>query len=258
MSPPDEHSPANAINQKLDEIIAEQRRQRAPLSPPREPASGSRLWIYSLCFLAAIGAHAIGYLIYTAAADKPVAAPASSASNLTLWSPTPETTNTRHATSPDTPPPPATVAAKTPSIVYQGQPVPYQPAPESERRPQQTRQRVVSGQTRAVIVDSAPATPPPSPAPADASEAHAKVAKEHAYQYFRYKYKIGSANYTVTSLNIMTDETVEVPNWNRHRTTGEAGIEYYDNASGKRTTRKFEVLTETKNGRIVPVDITVK
>lgn len=258
MSPPDEHSPANAINQKLDEIIAEQRRQRAPASPPSEPTSGSRAWLYVLCFLAAVGAHAIGYMIYTAAADKPKAAPASAASDLTLWNPTPEATSTRPATSPAALPPPAPVAAKTPSIVYQGQPVPYQPAPESERRPSQPRPRIVSGQTRAVIVDSAPATPPPSPAPVDSSEAHAKIAKEHAYQHFRYKYKIGSANYTVTSLNIVTDETVEIPNWNRHRTTGEAGIEYYDNASGKRTTRKFEVLTETKNGRIVPVDITVK
>jgi hypothetical protein len=35
-------------------------------------------------------------------------------------------------------------------------------------------------------------------------------------------------------------------------------LEYYDCQSFKRTTRRFEVLTEQKNGRIVATDITVK
>ena len=48
--------------------------------------------------------------------------------------------------------------------------------------------------------------------------------------------------------------------WNRHRTTGEVGIEYYDSPGRvyNRTRRKFEVLTEERDGRIRAFEITVK
>ena len=110
-----------------------------------------------------------------------------------------------------------------------------------------------------MIVPSAPATPPPpAVAPATPAEAHAAAAERYAYQYFRYKFKVGSTHYAVTTLDIFPEETVEVAGWNQYRTTGEAGIEYYDNAGPKRAVRRFEIVTETRDGRIVPVDVTVK
>lgn len=97
-----------------------------------------------------------------------------------------------------------------------------------------------------------------SAAPAIAIEDHAKAAKNFAYQHFRYKYKVGSANYAVTSLNPVITDTEEVVGWNRYRSTGEAGLEYYDNSGFRRTTRRFEVLTEEKNGEARALEITVK
>jgi hypothetical protein len=105
-----------------------------------------------------------------------------------------------------------------------------------------------------------PARPQQTQAPAktDPTEEHKATAEKHAYSHFRYKYKIGSKQYAVTSLQITSPETSEVTGWDRYRTLGEAGIEYYDNQGLKRTTRRFEVLTEIKNGKVTPVDITVK
>lgn len=87
---------------------------------------------------------------------------------------------------------------------------------------------------------------------------HTKAAENFAYQHFRYKYKVGAANYAVTSLNAVVNDTEEVAGWNRYRSTGEAGLEYYDNSGFRRTTRRFEVLTEEKNGEARALEITVK
>ena len=113
-----------------------------------------------------------------------------------------------------------------------------------------------------------PAPPPPRPRPApvvttpappavDPTDKHAKAAEKYAYNHFRYKYKVGSSNYAVTSLAITLDSTTEVPGWSRYRSTGEAGIEYYDGYGFRRTTRRFEVITETKSGRITATKINV-
>lgn len=113
----------------------------------------------------------------------------------------------------------------------------------------------------AVVVQSAPSTSgATSTAPAaPGAAAHAAVAKEYAYRHFRYSYKVGSQNYEVTSLNITTTGTTEVTGWGtRHRTTGTAGLSYYANDGFKRTTRKFEVLTEVQNGQITATEIDVK
>ncbi|MFA6961257.1 MAG: hypothetical protein WC205_10945 [Opitutaceae bacterium] len=101
-------------------------------------------------------------------------------------------------------------------------------------------------------------TPPPQNQPEDQSEKHQDTAVKYAYSYFRYKYTIGSKNYAVTSLDITPNDTSPVSGWPRYRTEGEAGLEYYDGSGFRRTTRKFEVLTETKNGRIKAIDLTVK
>jgi hypothetical protein len=90
------------------------------------------------------------------------------------------------------------------------------------------------------------------------AEKHQEQAVKYAYSHFRYKYTIGSKNYAVTSLEITPKETNEVAGWPRYRTEGEAGLEYYDGSSYKRTTRKFEVMTETKSGRVTATEITVK
>ncbi|MFH1500032.1 MAG: hypothetical protein ABII82_19660 [Verrucomicrobiota bacterium] len=112
-----------------------------------------------------------------------------------------------------------------------------------------------------VVVQPAPATSgATTSAPAEPNAAaHAAVAKEYAYQHFRYSYKVGSQNYEVTSLNITTTGTTEVTGWGtRHRTTGTAGLSYYANDGFKRTTRKFEVLTEVQNGQVTANEIDVK
>jgi hypothetical protein len=119
-----------------------------------------------------------------------------------------------------------------------------------------------------VVVTPAPAAPAsvadPAPTLANTSpsqerlSAHAKAAEAHAYQHFRYKYRVGSVNYAVTSLHVVIDATEEVPNWGRHRSTGEAGIEFHDGATFRRATRRFEVLTEEKDGRPSAVDIDVR
>lgn len=106
----------------------------------------------------------------------------------------------------------------------------------------------------AVVVQPAPAADSPP-----AASSHTGAARAHAYQHFRYSYKIGSTDYEITSLNITTTGTTEVSGWsNRYRTTGTAGLGYYANSGFKRTTRKFEVITEVQNGTVTAIEIDVK
>ena len=96
----------------------------------------------------------------------------------------------------------------------------------------------------------------PSPGPSE--DDHAQAAREFARRHFRYKFKVGSANYAVSSLEVVINDTEEVPAWNRYRSVGEAGMEYYDGSGFRRTTRNFEILTEVKKGKAVAIDIIVK
>jgi hypothetical protein len=107
-------------------------------------------------------------------------------------------------------------------------------------------------------VTSAPIRVSPEAKPPDLTANHQAAAENHAYSHFRYKYAINSKNYGITSLQITTNKTAPVSGWPRYRTQGEVGLEYHDGQSFKRTTRRFEVLTEQKNGRIVATGITVK
>lgn len=130
--------------------------------------------------------------------------------------------------------------------------VPASPPPQ-QRAPART----------AVATPLAPAAPNrPAATPEATSRVsvkdHAKAAKEFAYHHFRYNYSIGSVNYAVTSQSVRISKTEEVPLWNRHRSTGEVGLEYYDNSGFRRTTRRFEVLTEEKDGEAVAIEISVK
>lgn len=162
-----------------------------------------------------------------------------------------------------TPPPAMAPLASTPAkvgtITLNGETRTYALSPAADQyrtyRPRTTTYRP------AIVVQPAPATSGATtrtPA-ASSADSHADVAKEYAYQHFRYSYKVSNNNYEVTSLNITLDETVEVPGWGtRHRTTGTAGIAYYANSGFKRTTRKFAVLTEVKNGQVTATEIDVK
>ncbi len=133
----------------------------------------------------------------------------------------------------------------------------YRSAPVAVGRPRTS----TNNYRPAVVVQPAPATSgaTTSAPTAPSAAAHAAVAKNYAYEHFRYGYKVGNNNYEVTSLSIRTTGTTEVTGWGtRHRTTGTAGFSYYANDGFKRTTRKFEVLTEVQNGQVTATEIDVK
>ncbi len=122
----------------------------------------------------------------------------------------------------------------------------------------------VAGPTITTTASTARTVNPPAseaiaqPSPGPSEDDHAQAAREFARRHFRYKFKVGSGNYGVTSLEIVVNDTEEVPSWSRYRSVGEAGLEYYDGSGFRRTTRGFEVLTEVKKGKAVAIDIIVK
>ena len=61
-----------------------------------------------------------------------------------------------------------------------------------------------------------------------------------------------------TSVTITTEDTSDVPGWDRYRTTGEAFYSYYVSGGGfKKGSTKFEVLTDLKNGKIRVLELAV-
>jgi hypothetical protein len=115
-----------------------------------------------------------------------------------------------------------------------------------------------------------PVSPAPEPRPVTSSasvpdpaavarvvEAHRRAARNRADTYFRYEHQMGSNNISLTSLKIELDEPEAIQGWpGRYRTTGKAGIEYYDSKGGsfQRTTSTFEVITEQKGTGPVQVE----
>lgn len=110
----------------------------------------------------------------------------------------------------------------------------------------------------------APTAPPASVATqADLRKAHQAAAAAHARRYYKYEYRTGSNAIAVTDSDIAFDKTEPVPGWaNRYRTTGKVFLEIYDSVGGgsfRRSTSKFEILTEQKPGEdIEVVDFTRK
>lgn len=136
-------------------------------------------------------------------------------------------------------------------------PVVYRPAPRPAPQPAVSRPPVRS------------VTPPPprSPAtiqrqtPALAVSAHVASARDYAKDYFQYKYNPGSSDIHVTDVNIALEPSQQVVGWGeRRRTDGEAMIAYYmsPERTFRRTTRKFEILTDVENGQIKVLDLTLK
>lgn len=122
---------------------------------------------------------------------------------------------------------------------------------------------------------SAPTTPPPPPpapvpvapapvaAPTDPRRAHQAAALAHALRYYKYEYRTGSNAIAVTDSDIAVERTEAVPGWtNRYRTIGKAYVQAYDSYGGgsfRRSTSRFELLTEQKPGEdIQVVDFTRK
>ncbi len=111
----------------------------------------------------------------------------------------------------------------------------------------------------------APAPPAPSPvvAPTDPRKAHQAAALAHVRRYYKYEYRTGSNAIAVTDSDIAVESTQAVPGWpNRYRTTGKIFLEAYDSYGGgsfRRSTSRFELLTEQKPGEeIQVVDFTRK
>ncbi len=280
--PSPDSSHTDKIQAALDEMVARRRRERGASIPPGAavpspvalPAERRPIARWSLIGLLAVTVHAAG--IYWYVQDKPTrpgtiialeSAPApSSVETGALAASEPKSPDAETASTHD--PAPAT-----------------EPGPDANTRVVRTRgpgQAGVikyNGETIIVPVSRAPSVPPPvraslaatatAPAPRTAKavadepvrlspQAHAEAAKDFAYYHFRYKYKVGSANYAITSQSLRITSTDEIASWSRYRSSGEVGLEYYDNSGFRRTTRRFEVLTEEKNGDVRALEITVK
>lgn len=118
--------------------------------------------------------------------------------------------------------------------------------------------------TETVIVKPTPAPVVVTPvATVDPVEAHMNAATAHVRRYYKFEYRTGSNAISVTDSDIAVEETEPVEGWtNRYRTTGKVYLEVYDsigNGSFRRTTGKFEVITEQKPGeQIKVIDFTRK
>lgn len=116
------------------------------------------------------------------------------------------------------------------------------------------------------VPPATPATPaapaPPAPVnpraePVDPLDAHMNAAKAHVLRYYKFEYRSGSNSIAVTDSDIAVEDTEPVTGWsNRYRTRGKVYLEIYDSIGGgsfRRTTGKFEVLTEQKPGELIKV-----
>jgi hypothetical protein len=237
---PEERARADAISDAIAASVKQRRQQPIPGVSPAAPTASSRRIFYTTLLVIVLAAHVAGFLVYRRHAEAKAkrARIAAQEERLIQQAATAEAqanaerlSNALAATKPDKPmAAPTSVRKETPRLTRPVTPAPTRVSP----------------------------TPAPAAEIPDVTASHQTAAENHAYSHFRYKYTIGSKNYGITSLQITTSETVQVPGWPRYRTQGEVGLEYYDGQSFKRTTRRFEVLTENKNGRIVATDITVK
>ena len=139
-------------------------------------------------------------------------------------------------------------AAKPSADLVQTTPVPTSSSPTvPTSRPSET---VVAKPTPAPVIVTPAAT-------IDPVEAHMNAATAHVRRYYKFEYRTGSNSISVTDSDIAVDETEAVEGWsNRYRTTGKVYLEIYDSVGGgsfRRTTSKFEVLTEQKPGELIKV-----
>jgi hypothetical protein len=109
-----------------------------------------------------------------------------------------------------------------------------------------------------VVVKPTPAPIVVTPAATvDPVEAHMNAATAHVRRYYKFEYRTGSNAISVTDSDIAVEETEAVEGWSgRYRTTGKVYLEVYDSVGGgsfRRTTGKFEVLTEQKPGELIKV-----
>jgi hypothetical protein len=250
---PDERARADAITDAIARDVQERKRQRIPgLSPSAsstEPALSRRTVFYVVLFVVITAAHVGGVLVYrhlaTANAERirivtqeAIEARQSAEANARAEAERLKqafTTSNLRSNTATIPEPRPTSPSSTRRTTSQA-PRPYAQAPVHEEHVQ----------------------PSPGGEQRDKSADHQSVAEKHAYSYFRYKYAIGGRNYAITGIEVTVSAISAVPGWPRYRTQGEVGMEYFDGQGYKRTTRHFEVLTEEKEGRIVPADITVK
>lgn len=274
---PSDSSSVDRIQAALDEMVAQRRRQRqAAVAPATPPASSAPLplpserrpllrWV--LVGLLAVTVHAAGIYWYTQSKQSPrnlvlVVEPAPGPADHEAVAPTAATAELANtpATAPVSIQPGAFPATRSqvPSnagvIEHNGKVIVVPASPPSHRP---ASARTVVAVPTAAPEPRAPA-PSPAPSPRPSVQDHAEAAKEFAYYHFRYKYKAGSVSYAVTSQSVRISGTEEVSSWNRYRSTGEVGLEYYDNSGFRRTTRRFEVLTEDKDGQATAIEITVK
>ena len=108
---------------------------------------------------------------------------------------------------------------------------------------------------------SYPAVPPQSSAPrALPISSHTAKAKQHAQHYFAYQHRFGSGSVHVSSLDVMIQETSEMPGWDRYVTKGVVGVQYFDSVgrSSRRSRLGFEATTREVNGTIEVTDFDVK
>jgi hypothetical protein len=110
------------------------------------------------------------------------------------------------------------------------------------------------------ITPTAPAPPAPvnpRAEPIDPLDAHMNAAKAHVLRYYKFEYRSGSNSIAVTDSDIAIEETEPVTGWsNRYRTRGKVYLEIYDSIGGgsfRRTTGKFDILTEQKPGEFIKV-----
>lgn len=274
---PADSSSAERIQAALDDMVAQRRRRRtAPANPavansrpgpsssptpiPAERSSALR-WI--LIGLLAVTVHAAGLYWYTSRkpADRDLVLVVEPAPPLHVGGVDAVTAPSAPESAPGFSPTPrapeslrSLVGNSAGVIEHNGRVIVVTPAPSSARP--------APARTAVTTTVAAPAANPPASAPEPVSRLtsrdHAKAAEDFAYHHFRYNYKVGSTNYAVTSQSVRISRTEEVTGWNRYRSTGEVGLEYYDNSGFRRTTRRFEVLTEEKDGVAQGFEITVK
>ncbi len=139
-------------------------------------------------------------------------------------------------------------AAKRSADLVQTTPVPAPSAPAAPSSP--------SSETVVVKPSPAPIIVTPA-ATIDPVEAHMNAATAHVRRYYKFEHRTGSNAISVTDSDIAVEETEPVEGWsNRYRTTGKVYLEVYDSVGGgsfRRSTAKFEVLTEQKPGELIKV-----
>lgn len=144
-----------------------------------------------------------------------------------------------------------TAAAKPTADLVQTTPVPAtvtSSAPDAPTAP--SSETVVVKPTPAPVIVTPTST-------IDPVEAHMNAATAHVRRYYKFEHRTGSNAISVTDSDITVEETEPVEGWsNRYRTIGKVYLEVYDSVGGgsfRRSTAKFEVLTEQKPGELIKI-----